>query len=55
MVLNELLNTACSLDRNFHISTHVKNIIIVVKDIQPLIIVGFGYYQYVKIFSRLLF
>ena len=54
-MISELLNTVCSLDRNYKISTHVKNMMIVVKDIQPLIIVGFGYYQYAKIFSRLLF
>lgn len=55
MVLSEVLNTACKLDRDWHISSHLKNMMVIVKEIQPLIVVGFGYYQYVKIFSRLLF
>lgn len=55
MVLNELLNTAFKLDRDWHISTHVKNMMVVVKDMQPLIVISIGYYQYVKIFSKLLF
>ena len=55
MVLNELLNTACQLDRDYHISSHVKNMMVIVKDLQPIFIIGCGYYQYVKIFTRLLF
>ena len=46
MVLSELLNTACQLDRDYHISSHVKNMIVVVKDLQPIIIIGLGYYKY---------
>ena len=55
MVLSELVNTACSIDRNYKISTHVKNMMVIVKDMQPLIVISIGYYQYVKIFSKLLF
>lgn len=54
-MISELLNTACALDRDYKISQHVKNMMVVVRDIQPLVVIGFGYYQYVKIFSRLLF
>ena len=49
MVLSELFNTVCQVDRDYKISTHVKNMMIVVKDIQPLIIVGLGYYKYISI------
>jgi hypothetical protein len=55
MVLSELVNTACSIDRNYKISTHVKNMMVIVTDLQPLIVISIGYYQYVKIFSKLLF
>ena len=54
-MISELLNTVCHIDRNFKISHHVKNIASTVKDIQPLIIVGFGYYQYFKLFSKFIF
>jgi hypothetical protein len=54
MVLSELVNTAIQIDKDYKISSHVKNIIVVVKDIQPLLIAGIGYYHYVKIFSKLL-
>jgi hypothetical protein len=54
-MISELLNTACKIERDYKISSHVKNMMVVVKDLQPLIIIGCGYYQYVKIFSKLLF
>jgi hypothetical protein len=54
-MISELLNTACKIDRDYHISSHVKNMIVMCKDLQPIIIIGCGYYQYVKIFTRLLF
>ena len=53
MVLSELLNTACKIDRDYKISSHVKNMMIVVKDIQPLIIVGLGYYKYFSLLKYL--
>jgi len=52
-MLSELLNTACMLDRDFKISHHVKNLMVLVKDAQPLIIVGLGYYKYVSLLRYL--
>ena len=52
-MLSELLNTACQLDRDYKISSHVKNMMVVVKDIQPLIIVGLGYYKYISLLRYL--
>jgi hypothetical protein len=53
-MLNELLNTACQIDRDYKISNHIKSLIITVKDIQPLIIVGLGYYKYISMIRYLL-
>lgn len=53
MVLSELLNTACRLDRDYKISSHVKNMMIVVKDVQPLVIVFLGYYKYASLLRYL--
>jgi len=53
MVLSELLNTACQLDRDYKISSHVKNMMIVVKDLQPIFIIGLGYYKYFRLLKNL--
>jgi hypothetical protein len=52
-MLSELLNTACKLDRDYHVSAHVKNMIVVVKDLQPIIIIGLGYYKYFSLLKYL--
>jgi len=52
-MLSELLNTACKLDRDWHISSHVKNLMVIVKDVQPLVIVGLGYYKYISLLRYL--
>lgn len=54
-MISELLNTVCRIDRDYKISSHVKNMMVVVKEVQPLIIVGIGYYQYVRLFSKFIF
>jgi hypothetical protein len=43
-MLSELLNTACKLDRDWHISSHVKNL---------MVIVGLGYYKYISLLRYL--
>ena len=48
-MINEIINTICYVDRKFDISKTVKNTIQIVKDFQPIIITGFGYYSYYKI------
>jgi len=53
MVLSELLNTACKIDRDYKISSHVKNMMIIVKDLQPIFIIGLGYYKYASLLRYL--
>lgn len=54
-MISELVNTAIQIDRDYKISSHVKNIALTVRDLQPLIIAGLGYYQYVRLFSKFIF
>jgi hypothetical protein len=53
MVLSELLNTACKIDRDYKISSHVKNMMVLVGDAQPLVIVILGYYKYASLLRYL--
>ena len=52
-MLNELLNTVSQVNRDYKISNHIKSLITTVKDIQPLIIVGLGYYKYISLLRYL--
>lgn len=52
-MISELLNTACRIDRDYKISSHVKNMMVLVKDAQPLIIVSLGYWKYISLLRYL--